>query len=256
MPLPLAALAIGGGLTGLGALGSWMGGRSDADRLSAAYDRIAGLGDQAQAANAADIANYRKQLVDTYGAGSSSYNEALQNFLNSPVYQNEGFAYTGNIDQFVDPAINQRMDAVNTALANSAATGGNRFSSDYMNNLSARNAAMASEEWEKAYSRLMQDRQAQMNEWNANSQNAWNNYNAQNTRNTQALDIYGNDRNQLMQGSADSIMAQMNNRNANLQTQAQAIAGKANAQQGTSGWDLLGGLGSAGAKFLSGFFGG
>ena len=253
MPLPLI---IGGALAAGGAVGNWMANRQNAKTLGAAYDRIAGLGDQAQAANAADIANYRQQLVDTYGAGANSYNEALQNFLNSPVYQNEGFAYTGNIDQFVDPAINQRMDAVNTALANSAATGGNRFSSDYMNNLSARNAAMASEEWEKAYNRLMQDRQQQMSEWNANSQNAWNNYNAQNTRNTQALDIYGNDRNQLMQGSADAIMAHMNNRNANLQTQAQAIAGKANAQQGTSGWDLFGGLTGAGARFMSGYFGG
>lgn len=249
-------LIIGGALAAGGAVGNWLSDRADAQRLGAAYDRIAGLGDQAQAQNAADIAAYRNQVADTYGAGAARYGDALQKFLDSPVYQNAGFTPTGDINQFLNPAMNQRVDAAMNAIENSAATGGSRFSSQYLEAQAAKQQALASEEWEKAYNKLMADRKQQMAEWSANSQNAWNNYNAQNARDRYAVDAYGNDRDKYMQGSAEAIMAQMNNRNANLQTQAQAIAGKANAQQGTSGWGLMGGLGNAGAKFLSGYFGG
>ena len=249
-------LIIGGALAAGGALSNYMSNRQNAANLSAAYDRITGMGDEAAKQNAADIAAYQQQLQDTYGANASSYNEALQKFLNSPVYQNEEFSYTGDINDFLDPAMNQRMDAVTTALNNSAATGGNRFSSDYNNALIGKASAMASEEWEKAYNKLMQDKQQQMAQWNANSQNAWNNYNANQQQLGNAVNLYGQDRNALAQGNAEAIMAQMNNRNANLQTQANAIAGKANAQQGTSGWDLAGGLFGAGSNFLSNYFGG
>ena len=113
---------------------------------------------------------------------------------------------------------------------------------------------MASEEWEKAYNRLMQDRQQQMSEWNANSQNAWNNFNAANDRAKYAVDAYGNDRNAYVQGMGDVMSAGLQNRNANLQTQADAIAGTVNAQNSAPG------LGSSilapVASFLGNFFGG
>ena len=235
-------LIIGGALAAGGALSNYMSNRQNAANLSAAYDRITGMGDEAAKQNAADIAAYQQQLQDTYGANASSYNEALQKFLNSPVYQNKEFSYTGDINDFLDPAMNQRVDAAMGAIYNNALIG--------------KASAMASEEWEKAYNKLMQDKQQQMAQWNANSQNAWNNYNANQQQLGNAVNLYGQDRNALAQGNAEAIMAQMNNRNANLQTQANAIAGKANAQQGTSGWDLAGGLFGAGSNFLSNYFGG
>lgn len=256
MPLPLAALAIGGGLAGLGALGSWLGGREDADRLSAAYDKISGMADKTVAANQADINSYSNRLQDTYGAGAANYADALDRFLNSEVYQNEGFSYGKDVNEFYDPYANQRVDAAMQALNNAGASGGNRFSSDFMSRMAAKQQSMASEEWEKAYQKLQQDRQAALNEYNVNSQNNWNNYNANQSRMQAAVDAYGNDRNQLMQGLSDVTQATMNNRLGGLNTQAQTIMGAANAKQGTSGWDLLGGLGSAGANFLGNFFGG
>ena len=189
---------------------------------------------QTNAANEADIAAYRQFIENQYGQGASNYSDAVQNFLNSEVYQNNGFSYTdenGNpvtVESFYDPAANQRVAAAMDAINNAAASGGNRFSSDYINRAAGRQAAMASEEWEKAYQRLMQDRQQQMSEWSANSQNAWNNYNAQQGRLQNAVDIYGADRSALSQGISDATMAGLNNRTANLQTQANLLGAKLN----------------------------
>lgn len=217
------------------------------------YNGIKDKANETVQANQQDINSYKQALYDTYGQGADNYSEALQNFLDSPVYQNEGFSYGGDIDQFFDPAANQRVDAAMTAINNSAATGGNRFSSDYVNRVGAKQQAMASEEWEKAYNRLMQDRQTQMNEWQANSQNNWNNYNATADRAKYAVDAYGNDRDQLMQGLGDTTTATMNNRLGGLQTQAQVAAGLANSQQGQGTMSQI--LGPV-AQFAGSYFGG
>lgn len=247
---------IAGGLAAAGALGSYMGNKSDAERAQEAYDKISGLATQTSNANQADINSYKNLIASTYGQGAANYNSALQNFLNSPVYQNEGFSYGGDINSFMDPAANQRVDAAMSAIENSAAGSGSRFSSDFINRVGAKQQALASEEWEKAYNRLMQDRQQALNEYNINSQNNWNNYNATNARNQYAVDAYGRDREAYTGGLGDAMSAGIANRNAVLQSQANAISGAANAQQGTSGWDLLSGLGGAGGAFLSSWFGG
>lgn len=245
-----AALAAGG------AIGNYMGNKADAERAEAAYNKINGLATQAGNANAADIQSYKNLVAQTYGNGAANYETALQNFLNSPVYQNEGFSFTGDVSDYMDPAANQRLDAALNAISNSAASNGSRFSSDYNLRLGSAAQAQTSEEWEKAYNKLMQARQQALSEYNVNSQNNWNNYNAQTSRDQYAVNAYGNDRNQYINGLSDAMSAGIANRTGILDAQAQAIAGTANAQQGTSGWDLLGGLGGAGGTFLSSWFGG
>lgn len=252
MPIPLI---VGGALAGAGAITNWLGKREDAKRASAAYDQIADMSNQAMQANNESIGGYENLVNNTYGNGAAQYSTALQNFLNSPVYQNEGFTYNGDVSQFMDPAMNQRVDAAMNAINNSAASGGNRFSSDFISRVGARQQALASEEWEKAYNRLMQDRQMQLNEYNINSQNAWNNYNATNDRAKYGVDAYGRDRDAYVNGLGNVMSAQVQNRNANLNTQAQMLANSAQARQGTSGWDLAGGLLGAGSNFLGKYFG-
>ena len=159
-----------------------------------AYDKIAKASSAAVTANQTDIDRYKNLVANQYGQGAANYQNALAQFLNSPVYQNEGFTYGGDISQFYDPAANQRVDAAMAAINDSAATGGNRFSSDYVNRVGAKQQAMASEEWANAYQRLMQDRQMQLSEWQNNSQNNWNNYNAQQEKMKYGVDAYGKDR--------------------------------------------------------------
>lgn len=249
-------LIVAGALAAGGAISNYMGKSADAERAEEAYNRIQGLAKATGAENAADIQAYKNLVAQTYGNGAANYNNALANFLNSPVYQNEAFSYDKDISGFMDPAANQRVDAAMQAIENSGASAGNRFSSDFINRVGARQQALASEEWEKAYNRLMQDRQMAMNEYTLNSNNAWNNYNATNTRNQYAVDAYGKDRDAYIGGMSDAMSAGIQNRTGVLNSQAQAISGTAAAQQGTSGWDLLSGLAGAGGQFMSNYFGG
>lgn len=247
---------IAGGLAAAGAVGNYMGNQADAERASEAYDRIQGLAQDAGAANQQDIQSYKNLVAQTYGQGAANYDAALQKFLNSPVYQNEGFSFSDDISNYMDPAANQRLDAALNAINNNAASNGSRFSSDYNSRLGAAAQAQTSQEWEKAYNRLQQARQQAANEYQLNSQNNWNNYNAQVARDQYGVNAYANDRNQYINGLSDAMSAGIANRTGILDAQAQAIAGTANAQQGTSGWDLLGGLGGAGGQFLTSWFGG
>lgn len=217
------------------------------------YNSIRDAAENAVQQNQRDINAYAGRLNNAYGAGAASYSDALQNFLDSDVYQNDGFGYSGDIADFNDPSANQRVDAAMSALENSAATGGNRFSSDYQNRMAAKQQAMASEEWEKAYDRLMQDRNQQMSEWQANSANAWNNYNAAIDRAKYAVDTYGNDRDKLLQGYADTTTARMNNRLGGLQTQANVAGAKLGATQGPGTLSQI--LGPV-AQFAGSYFGG
>lgn len=251
---------VAGALAAGGAVSNWMANDAAAERAEEAYNKIKGLAQQAGAANEADIKRYGNLVNNMYGNEAQQYSNALANFLASPVYQNAGFSY-GNqpgqtIEAFMDPAANQRVAAAMSAIENSAAGSGSRFSSDFINRIGAKQQALASEEWEKAYNRLMQDRQQALNEYNINSQNNWNNYNATNARNQYMVDAYGNARDQYVNGLSDAMSAGIANRNAVLQSQANAIAGTYNAQQGTSLWDLGSGLMGAGGQFLSSWFGG
>lgn len=218
-----------------------------------AYNDIKDEANAVSNANASDISKYRQLIQGTYGDNAAKYNQALADFLQSPVYQNEGFNYTGSVEDFMDPYANQRVDAAMNAINNSAAAGGNRFSSDYISRVGAKQQALASEEWEKAYDKLLRDRNQQLTEWQANSNNAWNNYNATNDRAKYGIDQYGNAQTQYINGMGDAYTAAMNNRNANLQTQATVAAGLANSQQGQGMMSQL--LGPA-ASFMGSYFGG
>lgn len=248
----IAGLALAGG----GALANYLGNKAQSENLQAAYDKIQGSTNAAVAANAQDIQQYKNMVNQVYGQGASNYDAALQNFLNSDVYQNDAFSYGGDINDYFDPAANQRLDAEMNAIRNQGASAGNTFSSDFLGRMGARAQAHTSEEWEKAYQKLMQDRQMAMNEYNVNSQNNWNNYNANQSRLQAAANAYGSDRDKYYEGQGTAMAAGLQNRLGGLQTQAQTIMGAANAQQGTSGWDLVGGLAGAGGQFLSNYYGG
>ena len=249
-------LIVAGALAAGSAAANYMGKRQDAKWSKDSLQQIQDLAQANSSANQRDINQYRNLVSQTYGNGAANYNTALANFLNSPVYQNQDFSYNSDISQFMDPAANQRVDAAMAAINNSAASNGSRFSSDYINRVGAKQQALASEEYEQAWNRLMQDRQMQANEWSLNSQNNWNNYNATNARNQFAVDAYGNDRNQYVNGLSDAMSAGIQNRNALLNTQAQTISGMAKANQGTSGWDLLGGVLGSGGQFMEKYYGG
>lgn len=249
-------LLVGLGLAAGGAAANYFGNKEQSENLQDAYDDISAATEKAVGQNASDIAAYRNMVNNIYGGGAAKYGDALQKFLDSDVYQNDAFTYDGDINKFLDPAMNQRVDAAMQAINNASASGGNRFSSDYINRIGSKQQSMASEEWEKAYQKLMQDRQTALNEYNVNSQNNWNNYNANQNRLQAAVNAYGNDRDKYYEGQGTAMTAGIQNRLGGLNTQAQTIMGAANAKDGTSWWDLGGNVLGAGAQFLGSYFGG
>ena len=112
------------------------------------------------------------------------------------------------------------------------------FSSDYLNALGAKQQALASEEWDKAYDKYMRDRGQSLSEFSTNANIGQMAY--QNTYNKNK-DLLGNAQNALdnvtnAYGSYISNMAGQNNINAQNQANyAQQIAANENTKKGLLG---------------------
>jgi len=231
----------------LDTIGSVLG-TSNRDQINAAKDTLYGIqqkADQTTEANKALMGQYLQQMQDTYGENSAKYNEALQNVADA-IGNREDFSYTKDVNSFLDPAREQRVSSAMNALNNASAAGGNRFGSSYLNKLAAQQQAMASDEYEKAFSRMQTDRSNALQEWQTGQQNI-NNL-------TNLASLYGNDRTALSDalGNYYSNLASANN--ANLQTYSNVGSGLANleSQKNNGVWDAVGGV----AKVAGSIFGG
>jgi hypothetical protein len=150
------------------------------------------------------------------------------------------------VDEFLDPARQQRMDAAANALNNSAASSGGLFGSSYLQKLLGQQQAMASDEYAKALDRMMQDRSNALQEWQTGQQKI-NNL-------TNLASLYGNDRTALSDALSNYYSNLASANNANLQTYSNIGAGLANleAQKNNGVWDAVGGM----AKIAGSIFGG
>ena len=192
---------------------------------------------------------YLGQAQKTYGQNAAQYDQALQNYQNAIGEGYDTFQYGGNVNDFYDKFANQRSAQAMDALNKSAASGGNRWSSDFMNNMAAKQQALASEEWSKAYDKMMQDRQQQLAEWQAGQQAKQGYVNNLGTM----ANLYGNDRNQLMNAMGDYYSNMASQNNATLQTRSDLTQAKTNLamQENSGAGSILGGVG----KVLGGIFG-
>ena len=240
-----------GALTGFNpiAAGNFVGdflGLSNGKAVDAAmdsYDSVMDTAGQYYKQNLSDLSKYGDMLQDVYGYNASKYNDALDALLSSDVFQAKPFEYTGDINDFYDKFANQRSQQAMDAIRNSF---GDSMSSEYQNAIAAKQQALASEEWENAYNKLMRDRELQRAEWQANNDTLWKNYDAQMGRYKDAVDAYGRDRDALLQGQGDVLSNTINARNANLTTLSDLTQAKANAamQRQSGNSSVLGMAGS------------
>lgn len=181
---------------------------------------------------------YLQQMHGMYGDNSSKYNDAV-NALADAIENYGDFSYSGNVNDFMDPAANQRVSAAMSAINNASASGGNRFSSNYLDKVAAKQQALASEEWKSAYDRMMQDRSQQLQEWQTGQQKI-------NNLGTLAS-VYGADRTALSDAIGNYYSNVANQNNADLEVQSDLAQSKSNLNAGrTQGvGSILGGLGSA-----------
>ena len=181
--------------------------------------------------------DYYKQMQGMYGEGAASYADAVKNLADA-IGSREDFSYGRDVNEFLDPARNQRIAAATEAINNAASAGGNRFSSNYMDKLAAKQQALASEEWSKAYDRMMQDRAQQLQEWETGQQKIQNLGTLAN--------IYQSDRNQLGNAIGDYYSNMASQNNADLQAYADVTGQKATleSQRQSGAGGLLSGVGS------------
>lgn len=181
--------------------------------------------------------DYYGQMQSMYGGNAEKYNDAVSRLADA--IENYGdFEYSGNVNDFLDPARNQRVAAAMSAINNSAASGGSRFSSGYLDKLASKQQSLASEEWREAYDRMMRERSQQLAEWQSRQKRI-------NNMGTLA-GLYGNDRNQLSDAIGNYYSNLANQNNADLEVMSDITQNKANlnTQRSNGVGDAMGGIGS------------
>lgn len=219
------------------------GNNKQTDAAQQTLDEMLARANGVSAQNRGLIRDYYDQMNGTFSEGASKYNDAVAALADAIAHQGD---YDKTVDDFLDPARNQRVQAAMDAINNSAAAGGNRFSSNYLDKVAAKQQALASEEWRSAYDRLMQDRQQQLQQAQTGVQNLGT-----------MANIYGNDRNSLMQALSDYTSNMANQNNADLQMATDVMGQKANLDMNRKGGisAILDGLAPV-AGAVAPFFGG
>lgn len=210
----------------------------------ASLDEIKAYADNIAAKNNALYGDYYGQMQGMYGDNAAKYNDAVNNLVEA-ISQRKDFDYQGDVNQFMDPAANQRVAAAMGAINNASASGGNRFSSNYLDKVAAKQQALASEEWKSAYDRMMQDRSQQLQEWQTGQQKI-NNLGS-------VASLYGNDRTALADAIGNYYGNMANQNNANLEVMSDIAQNKANLNASrTNGMgDIIGGAAKIAGAFLA-----
>lgn len=202
-------------------------GFGNSKKVNKANQALEGIKSDLQAAsqrNEGYIGDYNNLLDSLYGNSVSNYDDALNKYINS-----EAFGYKGDVEDFASPAIERRIKTAMDNITKSNANAGNMFSSDYLNQLNAKSQAIASEEWDKAYDRYMQDKNMQLQEYNTNQNKLANvanmlgqNVNAYSNNMGSVYTNLINNNNALTQGLAD-INSSIAQNNLNKKTGAQSL---------------------------------
>ena len=132
-------------------------GWQQSSRINAANNALKKSQNYAQSMSNAnrDLYNqFYNKASDTYGDTAAKVDDYLKALEGMKTYDPGTFEYTGDVNDFYSKAADLRIKNAMNALRESS----DIFSSDYQDAMAAKQQAMASEEWDKAYDRYMRDR--------------------------------------------------------------------------------------------------
>lgn len=132
-------------------------------------DDAYGKAEDAASQNNALYRQYMDKVNNAYGGEAGKLGDRIQAIEELTPYDAGQFGYDKSIEDFYSKAANQRVNKATNAITNSMANAGNMFSSDYTDALAAKQQALASEEWDKAFDRYQQDRARALNEFSTNA---------------------------------------------------------------------------------------
>lgn len=206
-------------------------------RVSNANNAIKQAQKKADANSAANRELYNQfydKTQSTYGDTAAKVDEYLKNLEGMKAYDPGKFEYTGDVNDFYSKAADLRVKNAMNALRESS----DIFSSDYQDAMAAKQQAMATEEWDKAFDRYMRDRSQTANEWQMNANAGQQAYDNTYGKNKDLLSVAQNAQDNLMNAYGNYInnMANQNNVDTqNYSNMTQQIAANQNSKKGMLG---------------------
>lgn len=206
-------------------------------RISNANAAIQKAQDKADAGSAANKELYNQfynKTQSTYGDTAAKVDDYLKNLEGMEAYDPGQFSYTGDVNDFYSKAADLRVKNAMNNLRESS----DIFSSDYQDAMAAKQQAMASEEWDKAYDRYMQDRSQAANEWQMNANAGQQAYQNTYGKNKDLLGVAQNSQDNLMNAYGNYINNMANQNNVDTQNYAnmvQQMAANENSKKGILG---------------------
>ena len=191
-------------------------------RINAANNALKKAQDYAQSMSTAnrDLYNqFYNKATDTYGDTAAKVTKYLDNLEGMETYDPGTFEYTGDVNDFYSKAADLRIKNAMNALRESS----DIFSSDYQDAMAAKQQAMASEEWDKAYDRYMRDRSQAANEWQMNANAGQTAYQNAYGKNKDLLSVAQNAQDNLMNAFGNYINNIANQNNVDTQNYSNAM---------------------------------
>ena len=201
---------------------------------NAAIKKAQAKADAASKANKDLYNQFYDKTQSTYGDTAAKVDNYLKNLEGTEAYDPGKFEYTGDVNDFYSKAADLRVKNAMNALRESS----DIFSSDYQDAMAAKQQALATEEWDKAYDRYMRDRSQTANEWQMNANAGQQAYDNTYGKNKDLLSVAQNAQDNLMNAYGNYInnMANQNNVDTqNYSNMVQQIAANQNSKKGMLG---------------------
>ena len=206
-------------------------------RVSNANNAIKQAQKKADANSAANRDLYNQfydKTQSTYGDTAAKVDEYLKNLEGMKAYDPGKFEYTGDVNDFYSKAADLRVKNAMNAVRESS----DIFSSDYQDAMAAKQQAMATEEWDKAFDRYMRDRSQTANEWQMNANAGQQAYDNTYGKNKDLLSVAQNAQDNVMNAYGNYINNMANQNNVDTQNYAnmiQQMAANQNTQKSVLG---------------------
>lgn len=206
---------------------------------NAALDEAYAAAEDAANENAGLYKKYMDKVETNYGKQAGQYNTRVKDLENLTPYDAGQFDYNKSVNDFYSKAANQRVNKATNAITNSMANAGNMFSSDYTDALAAKQQALASEEWDKAFDRYSKDRSQALQEFSTNANIGQQTYNNLYNKNKDLLGLSQNALDNTTNAFGSYVQGLANNKSMLAQNKASIAQAKA-ANQMSQNKSLLG----------------
>lgn len=203
---------------------------------NAALEKAQAKADENSAANRALYGQYNQKVNDTYGELAGKVGDYLSAFENLDAYDPGQFdaSSVGTVEDYYSKAADLRAKNAMNAIRESS----DMFSSDYLDAMAAKQQALASEEWDNAYNRYMQNRQQTANEWQMNANAGQTAYQNQYNKNNALLGMAQGAQDNVVNAYGNYINNMANQNNIDTQNYANTIqqqAANTNSQKSLLG---------------------